>query len=58
MNKDEAIAALKQLVEGSDFESAHCQADEILLEFLRANGGQDVADEYERLRKHHMFYYA
>ena len=45
MTKDEAIKALGEL--GDDNEIAHCEADDILIEFLRDNNLSDVAEAWE-----------
>jgi hypothetical protein len=45
MTNDEAVEALGN-IEGGDAENAHCEADEILLKFLYANGFEDVADAW------------
>jgi hypothetical protein len=45
MTKDEAVEALKAL-DTWDRESVHCEADDILLKFLEANGFGDVAEAW------------
>jgi len=41
-----------------DPESAHVEADETLLSFLRALGHEAVADAYEEVRSEATFYYS
>ena len=58
MTKDEAIAALDQIDERGDTEHDHAVADQILVEFLRANGHPEVADAWERAEERAGFWYA
>lgn len=64
MTKDEAIEALGQLVNkkygrGWDKESIHIEADKVLLNFLIANGHDEVAEAYLDLENHvEGFWYA
>ena len=46
MNTEMAVVMLDQM-EPADPEKAHVAADEILLDWIRANGGQDVAAAYD-----------
>lgn len=48
--KEGAVARLKQIAveRYDDNESAHCGADEVLLDYLRANGAKEVADAFEK----------
>ena len=57
MTKDEAVTMLKCLDEG-DNERAHAEADEILLEFLRTNGYEEIADAFEDAADRITFWYA
>ena len=58
MSKDEAIKQLNAITEDGDKESDHGTADSVLLEYLRASGGQEVADAFERARERAGFWYA
>ena len=57
MTKEEAIAVLDRLGSG-DIEDDHLKADGALLDYLRANGAEDVAAAYERARDRLRFWYA
>jgi len=46
MNEKEAISRLNN-IETNDIEVAHIKADEILLEFLRYNGFEAVANMWD-----------
>ncbi len=48
MNKDEAVQALKD-INRSDQESAHGDADGVLLRFLIDNGFNEIADEWDKV---------
>jgi hypothetical protein len=50
MTKDQAIKQLNAIPNG-DVEAAHIAADQVLLEFLRANGFAEVADAWTTLEK-------
>lgn len=56
MTKDEAVARLNAL-EG-DPEDTHERADRILLDYLRANGGEAIAAAFEDARAQIGFWYA
>lgn len=56
MNKQEAIEALEKASKLDDAEMAHIKADSILLECLRANGFEEVADKFESISG--SFWYA
>ena len=50
-SKAKAIEALKNQQSNGDTEMAHCAADEILCEFLRELGHEDVVDEWDKVDK-------
>lgn len=50
MTKDQAINQLNAIPD-EDVESAHVAADQVLLEFLTANGFAEVADAWTALEK-------
>ena len=62
-----AVEALEKLIEGKSSlesfedthlcESAHQDADSILLEFIRASDFEEVADLYTKVKKQIGFYY-
>jgi hypothetical protein len=56
MSKDEAIANLDALLK--DVEKSHVEADAILLQFLRDNGCEDVANAWARAEDRLGFWYA
>lgn len=58
MNEHEAIKNLEALKGCGDAEVAHSLADKILLEFLRDNGAEDVAQAFEEVREEVGFWYA
>lgn len=49
MDKDTAIARLKQAQANPDPEDAHIKADEILCDLLRGLGFEDVVLEWEKV---------
>ena len=51
MNRESAIAALKNLQSGDDPEWDHLDADKILCALLRSLGYQAVVDEWEKVEK-------
>ncbi len=51
MNKQKAIAELKEQQAHWDQEFAHIRADEILCELLTKIGYEDVVKEYEKIGK-------
>lgn len=57
MSEDDAISELLSLSVG-DREEAHVEADNILLEFLRKNGHESLADAYVDVRAAIGFWYA
>jgi len=57
MNRDEAIKALNALPE-HDAEAAHVDADNILTNFLRYIGYEDVADAFDDACSRIGFWYA
>lgn len=57
MTKQEAIAALDALKKG-DNEGAHLRADEILCDYLRASGAEDLADAFDRAAGRVKFWYS
>jgi hypothetical protein len=57
MTMNEAIAKLDALT-GADNEADHGAADQILVDFLKDNGGENVALAYERCQARFSFWYA
>jgi len=57
MTKEEAVRKLKNLPKG-DNEIAHSTADDILLEFLEAEGFKVVAEAFRQADKDITFWYA
>jgi hypothetical protein len=57
MTPDEAIKKLDAL-DAEDQESAHVEAEEIVLRLLRHHGFADVADAFERAKDRVRFWYA
>lgn len=51
MSKEEALARLRELASLPDIETAHCEADDCLMEFLRELGFSDVADAFDKIEK-------
>lgn len=51
MDRDKAIAELKQLQKSGDIECAHGDADVILCDLLHALGYSDVVEEWEKVEK-------
>ena len=51
MNTDEALKKLASAADGKfiDNETIHTRADEVLLEFLKSNGHEEVAEAWEKL---------
>ena len=59
MTDEEAVVALKKLLDNNDAEAVHIAADNILLKFIRsAKGGKKVADAYEEMKQAVSFWYA
>jgi hypothetical protein len=56
--KRELILQFEAMEYGSDEEAAHGTADDLLIEFLREIGYEDVADAYEAARDRVGFWYA
>ena len=57
MTSQEAVEALNNLSCG-DPESAHGQAEDIIMEFLASNGMGEVSDAFEKARDRIGFWYA
>lgn len=51
MTREEAIDRLKQEQANLDVEAAHSNADDVLLDLLKALGYEDVVDEWEKVEK-------
>ncbi|HBL4691963.1 hypothetical protein INP82_16440 [Citrobacter sedlakii] len=51
MNREEAINKLKILQEMRDKEIAHCSADDVICDLLKALGYEDVVKEYDVIDK-------
>jgi hypothetical protein len=51
MTREEAIAKLKAAQKSGDTESAHCDADDALCNFLIALGYADVVAEWSKVDK-------
>lgn len=51
MTKEQTLEALKQLLNESDLEKAHEQADDALCGFLIGLGYEDVVKEWEKIQK-------
>ena len=58
MRKDEAILRLQELYSVSDREAIHSAADAVLLAYLDAHEGKEVADAYRALRTSVTFWYS
>ena len=56
MTEDEAVEKLKQICQDNDPESEHCDADELLVEFLRDQGFPELANTFDELSQN--FWYA
>ena len=48
MNKNELLKKLKELQDDRDTESAHSDADDLLVEYI---GDDEIANEYGKIRK-------
>ncbi|MBC2612808.1 MULTISPECIES: hypothetical protein [Citrobacter] len=51
MTREEAINKLKILQRMGDKEIAHCNADDVICELLKALGYEDVVKEYDEIDK-------
>lgn len=51
MNKQELLERLRALQSLDDTEMVHREADDLIMSFLRAEGHDDIAYEFERLDK-------
>lgn len=51
MDNDEAVLRLQQLESCHDIDERHYLADDILLEFLKRLGHQDIVDAFNKLEK-------
>lgn len=51
MDREQAIAKLKELQNSGDTEAAHSDADDVLCALLRSLGYADVVAEYEKVDK-------
>lgn len=60
MTQDEAIETLQGIQKdlAQDPEAAHGRADDVLLDFLRANGHAAVADAWQECHDKVQFWYA
>ena len=58
MTKDEALSLLRQELESGDPEGAHCNADNVLLAFIRGLGHDEVADAWAKVSRDVGFWYA
>ena len=57
MTKKQAKYKLNGMMPGGDTEAMHVQAEAILMEFLRTQGYEDLAIEYELARDRVDFHY-
>ena len=57
MTEKEAIEKL-DAIEGIDRHNAHVEADGVLLDFLRANGYEAIADAWKRADGRSDFWYS
>lgn len=57
MTEEDAVCKMYKLSEG-DPEAAHGEADDILIEFLKANGHEMLADAFEDQCNRIGFWYA
>jgi hypothetical protein len=46
-----AIERMKECVKNSDYEVAHCNADDILCDVLKQLGAKELVDEFEKVGK-------
>jgi hypothetical protein len=51
MDREKAIAELKEIRKSGDTEAAHVKADMVLCKFLMALGYEDVVDEWAAVDK-------
>lgn len=51
MTREESINKLKILQEMRDKESAHCNADDVICDLLKALGYEDVVKGYDEIDK-------
>lgn len=49
--KEAALEALKEAQKSGDIEAAHARADDILCEFLRLMGHEDLVTEWAKVDK-------
>ena len=56
MKENEAVEKIIKACKDFDIESAHISADEILIEFLAANGFKKLADTFDKESRN--FWYA
>ena len=56
MTEQEAVEKLRAICQDNDPEAEHCDADELLVEFLRAQGFCELADTFDELSQN--FWYA
>jgi predicted GNAT family N-acyltransferase len=47
MTEQEAIEKLEEIVNTKDTETAHIDADDLISDFIRANGFEKLADAYD-----------
>jgi hypothetical protein len=57
MTHEDVLQALETMQAG-DNEAVHYAADDLLLNFLRSEGYNDIAEAYERARDRVGFWYA
>ncbi|EPC3802519.1 phage protein NinX family protein [Enterobacter ludwigii] len=58
MTREEAINKLKILQEMGDKEIAHCNADDVICDLLKALGYEDVVKEYDVITANKISIYA
>jgi hypothetical protein len=51
MTKEQALKKLEECQKNSDTECAHSWADEVLCQFLRAQGHDDLVEVWEKVNK-------
>lgn len=53
LKRQEYINRLKQIQRNNDYEIAHGDADEVLLEILEDLGYSDIIEEYNKVEKYY-----
>jgi hypothetical protein len=58
MDMESAVKKLNAMDNGDDQEIAHCEAENVLTEYLREIGHEAIADAFEAARDRVGFWYA